>query len=216
MVSNDKKEYATIKRKKSKKEEEWRSTKKVGSLLGDEEDINRRKQLATASMNKINAIYLKKDKVKLEKKIKIYRALVKSVLLYSCGTWGVSANVQQRLDAYHRRQLHRILRIKYPTCISNEKLYKVRGEKPISYTMREQRWELFGHILRRDRNIPAFKAMELYFTNIKAKGLRGKPRTTLPKVLSEDLNAYYNKDPIKAEHNYCHRLKLNTKEDLKN
>ena len=37
----------------------------MGSLLGDEEDINRRKQLATASMNKINAIYLKKDKVKL-------------------------------------------------------------------------------------------------------------------------------------------------------
>ena len=41
--------------------------------------------------------------------------------------------------------------------------------------------------------------MELYFTNIKAKGFRGKPRTTLPKVLNEDLNAYYNKDPIKAE-----------------
>ena len=51
------------------------------TLLGNEEDINRRKQLATASMNKINAIYLKKDKVKLEKKIKIYRSLVKSVLL---------------------------------------------------------------------------------------------------------------------------------------
>ena len=78
------------------------------------------------------------------------------------------------------------------------------GEKPISHTMRKQRWELFGLILRRDRNIPAFIAMELYFTNIKAKGFRGKPRTTLPKVLNEDLNAYYNKDPITAEHNYCH------------
>ena len=110
-----------------KKEEEWRSTKKVGSLLGGEEDIIGKKQLATASMNKINVIYLKKDKVKLEKKIKIYRALVKSVLLYNCGTWGVSANVQQRLDAYHRKQLRRILGMKYPTRISNEKLYKVTG-----------------------------------------------------------------------------------------
>ena len=88
------------------------------------------------------------------------------------------------------------------------------GEKPISHTMRKQRWGIIGHILRRDRNIPAFKAMELYFKKIKAKGFRGKPRTTLPKVLNEDLNAYYNKDPITAEHNYCHRLKLNTKEDL--
>eukprot|EP00795_Rhopilema_esculentum_P002357 gene2357-17996_t len=56
--------------------------------------------------------------------------------------------------------------------------------------------------------------MELYFTNIKAKRFRGKPRTTLPKVLNDDLNAYYNKEPITAEHNYCHWLKLNTKEDL--
>ena len=59
----------------------------MGSLLGDEEDLNRRKQLATASMNKINAIYLKKDKVKLEKQIRIYRALVKSVLLYDMGSF---------------------------------------------------------------------------------------------------------------------------------
>ena len=125
LVNNDKTECTTISRKNQKKEEEWRSTRKVGSLLGDEEDINRRKQLATASMTKINAIYLKKDKVKLEKKIKIYRALVKSVLLYNCGTWGVSANVQQKLDAYHRRHLRRILGMKYPTRILNEKLYKV-------------------------------------------------------------------------------------------
>lgn len=57
--------------------------------------------------------------------------------------------------------------------------------------------------------------MELYFTNIKAKGFREKPITILPKVLNEDLNAYNNKDHITAKHNYCHRLKVNTKEDLK-
>ena len=62
LVNNDKAEHTTINRKNSKMEEEWRSAKKVGSLLGDEEDMNRRKQLATASMNKINAIYLKKIK----------------------------------------------------------------------------------------------------------------------------------------------------------
>ena len=72
LVNNDKTEFTTISRKKSKKKEQWRSVKKVGSLLGDEEDVNRRTQLATASMNKINAIYVKKDKVKLEKKIKIF------------------------------------------------------------------------------------------------------------------------------------------------
>eukprot|EP00794_Sanderia_malayensis_P009396 gene9397-10384_t len=180
LVNNDKTEYTTINRKKAKNDEEWRKVKKVGSLLGDEEDIDRRKQIANVSMNKINSIYLRKDKVKLKKKMKIFRALVKSVLLYNCGTWGVNSNIQDKLDAYHRRHLRRVLGKRYPTCISNEKLYEVTGEKPISYTMKKRRWELFGHILRRDRNTPASKAMELYFTTMKAKGLKGKPRTTLP------------------------------------
>eukprot|EP00794_Sanderia_malayensis_P016664 gene16662-18357_t len=80
--------------------------------------------------------------------------------------------------------------------------------------MRKQRWELLGHILRRDRKIPAFRAMELYFESRKAKGFKGKPRTTLSRVLNEDLNMYHIKDKIKAEHNYCHHLKLNNKKDL--
>ena len=56
--------------------------------------------------------------------------------------------------------------------------------------------------------------MELYYTNIKSKGFRGKPRTTFPKVLNEDLNAYYNKNNISHDHSYCHWLKLNNKQDL--
>ena len=70
------------------------------------------------------------------------------------------------------------------------------GEKPISYSTRKQRWELFGHLLRKERDIPATKA----------KGFKGKPRTTLPKVLNEHLNAHYNKYTITSEDNYCHRV----------
>ena len=50
----------------------------------------------------------------------------------------------------------------------------------------EQRWRLFGHILRRDREIPANKAMEFYFSNV-AKRARGRPTTTLPTTLDSDL-----------------------------
>ena len=44
--------------------ENWRTTKKLGSLLGVTEDINRRKQLATAALNKMNNIWIRKDKIK--------------------------------------------------------------------------------------------------------------------------------------------------------
>ncbi|GFO40470.1 hypothetical protein PoB_006697500 [Plakobranchus ocellatus] len=49
----------------------------------------------------------------------------------------------------------------------------------------EARWRLFGHVLRRDRNIPANKAMLFYFSD--NKRARGRPQTTLPITLNNDL-----------------------------
>ena len=43
--------------------ERWRTVKKLGSLLGDTEDIQRRKQLSIASMNRLNHIWVRKDHV---------------------------------------------------------------------------------------------------------------------------------------------------------
>ena len=47
------------------------------------------------------------------------------------------------------------------------------------------RWNLFGHILCRDSDIPAKKATRAYFIQYGHK-LRGRP-TTLPIVLNRDL-----------------------------
>ena len=133
LVNNDKTEYTTLSRKKSKQEEEWRKVKKVGSLLGDEEDIERRKQLATVAMNKLQLIWIK-NQVNQKTKMKLYRALVKSILLYNCSTWGVTQSIEQKLDAFHRRQLRRVLNIKYPTKISNKKLCKKKQKQKKSYS----------------------------------------------------------------------------------
>ena len=51
--------------------------KKVGSLIGDKEDVDRRKILSTAAMNKLNHIW-KSKKIKKDTKLKAYRTLVKS------------------------------------------------------------------------------------------------------------------------------------------
>ena len=79
--------------------------------------------------------------------------------------------------------------------------------------MRKARWQLLGHILRRE-NIPAYKAMEMYLEKTTNKKFRGKPRTHLPIILNQDLNKYYMNDRITKDHNYCHRMKLNTLNDL--
>ena len=42
----------------SKNEDAWRSTKKVGSLMGDKEDVERRKQLSNAALYKVKKKHL--------------------------------------------------------------------------------------------------------------------------------------------------------------
>ena len=50
IVNVGKTEVTILKRGYNKSEEGWRNTIKLGSLLGDKEDIRRRKQLSCPSM----------------------------------------------------------------------------------------------------------------------------------------------------------------------
>ena len=60
-------------------------------------------------------------------------------------------------------------------------------EHPLSIYILENRWRLFGHILRRNIEIPANKSMNSYFAT-HGKKFRGRPLTTLPVVLNKDLS----------------------------
>ena len=85
-----------------------------------------------------------------------------------------------RMDSFHRRQLRRVVGIKWSHTISNNKLYKLTHTRPISHTITKRRWKLLGHILRLDPKTPARKAMRFYFEKRAVKKFRGRPRTTMP------------------------------------
>ena len=210
IINKDKTEYVKLKRDTDRKKETWRESKKVGTLIGDTEDLKRRSQLASAAMNKYNKIWTSKGKYKIKNKTKmtIYKTLVKPILIYNCSTWGLTNAEESKFDAFHRRQLRRVLGIKYPTIISNKKLYKKTGEEPVSITAKKGRWRLLGHILRRDQQIPANQAMKYYFKQTNNTGFRGKPRTTLPTKLDEDLVNYFNKTEQLKDHGYSKILRL--------
>ncbi|GFR95709.1 hypothetical protein ElyMa_006279400 [Elysia marginata] len=108
-----------------------------------------------------------------------------------------------KLDTFHRKQLRNILDIHYPTLISNKSLYKICNETPLSVQTVESRWRLFGHILRRDNDIPANRAMQAYFNTLTTK-FRGRPSTTLPIILNKELSQAFP------------QMKLKTTKDLQN
>ena len=173
VVNADKTEQTTL----SRSGKEYKNAKKVGTLIGDEEDNNRRKRLSTAALSKLQNIWIKGDTVKRKTKIKLYKykTLVKSVVTYNCGTWALTKTEEEKLNAFHRQQLRKILNIKYPVKITNSSSYEKCNECPLSITLLESRCRLFGHILRRNSEIPANKSMNSYFISHGSK-FRGHPR----------------------------------------
>ena len=100
--------------------------------MGDKEDVERRKQLSNAALYKLKNIWIGKDKINHSIKIKLYKAPVKSILTCNSGTWALAQTELNKLDAFHRKQLRKVLNIYYPTKISNKTLYKKCNEKPLS------------------------------------------------------------------------------------
>ena len=92
LVNADKTEQTTL----SKSGKEHKNAKKLGTLIDDEENINRRKRLSTAALAKLQNIWIRGDKVKRKTKIKLYRTLVKSVLTYNCGTWALTKTEEKK------------------------------------------------------------------------------------------------------------------------
>ncbi|GFS07895.1 hypothetical protein ElyMa_003001400 [Elysia marginata] len=199
-VNVDKTEFTNL----SRGETNWQTTKKVGTLIGDQEDIERRRQLSSAALVKLKNVWLKGDKITKNTKLKLYKALVKSVLTYNCGTWAPTQSQEERLNALHRKQLKKVLNIKYPVKITNSSLYNKCNERPLSIFILESRWRLFGHILRRDSQIPANQAISGYFVTEGSK-FKGRPLTTLPVVLNRDLSRIITSNlQLKSSHNLEH------------
>ena len=135
----------------------------------------------------MNNIWIRNDRIKQDLKLKLYQSIVKPVLTYNSGTWGLTKTEENNLDSFHRQQLRKVLNIKYPARISNQNLYKLSKQNILSLDILTARWKLFGHILRSNLDIPANKAMNNYFDSTKLTKFKGRPRTTLPTTLNQDI-----------------------------
>lgn len=72
--------------KENKGKENWRGEKSLGSLLDESRDVERSIILSSVALNHLFNFW-DSISVSVDLKIKLYRAYVKSVLLYNSGTW---------------------------------------------------------------------------------------------------------------------------------
>ena len=196
LVNEGKTEVTILKRGDNQSEEGWRNTIKLGSLLGDKEDIRRRKQLSCTAMRNLSKLWYKKNLTTLKTRLRLYETLVKSILLYNASTWGLTINDDKELDSFHRRQLREIVGIKWPHKIRNKKLYEITKSKPISVDITERRWKMLGHTLRMPPNTPARRAMKYFFEKRTNKKFRGRKRATIITTINRDISTTKKNTPL--------------------
>ena len=180
-------ERTSVSRQVDRAHEPWRTTRKLGSLLGDAEDVARRMHLANVSFHKMWTVWFRGAQISLPLRLRLYSAFVLPVLTYNMGTWGLTKTELNRLDAHHRRHLRQIIGIRWPHRISNDALYRRTQSSPISAAIRAARWSLFGHVLRLPLDAPVQLAIDAYLEDTGTPKFRGRPRCTLPTTLGEDL-----------------------------
>ena len=158
LVNESKTEKFTIKRNG---DNSWRKCKFVGSLLGTEEDIQRRKQLANNALKTLHSVFNNK-RISTCVKIRAFKALIESIFLYNSECWGLTKKQENDIDCYQRRLLRNILKIKWSTgnWVSNTTLYELTETKPWSEIIKIRRLRYFGHVARLDSTqVPVAKAL---------------------------------------------------------
>ena len=96
-------------------------------------DIRRRIGLASAVMSSLDNIW-KDKRLSLSTKLRVYLALVQSVLLYASVTWTLTVADSKSLDAFHMKCQHHILAISWHQFVRNEEVATVTGLSSLSPT----------------------------------------------------------------------------------
>ena len=82
-------------------------------------EIKARIAIATSSMAKLNKLWNSKS-ISFEIKIKLYKSLILSILLYGCESWTLTAETTRRVQAFEMKCYRRMLGITWKDRKTNE------------------------------------------------------------------------------------------------
>ena len=67
---------------------------------------------------------IRKGKIKQSLRLKLYESIIKPILLYISGIWSPTKKEEEQLDAFHRKQLRKVMHVKYPVTTRNSIVYR--------------------------------------------------------------------------------------------
>ena len=168
----------------NKNDENWKKCKYLGSRLDTVTDIKQRKILLNTNYSTLQKCFESKH-VSEEIKLRLFTTHLESIFLYNSELWTMTKSNEEQIDSYHRRQLRKVIGIRWPNKINNKDLYERTKVTPWSIKILKRKISWFGHLLRLDENTPAKKALKEFCKETQTP--RGRPKTTWLQTVINDI-----------------------------
>ena len=126
-------------------------------------------------MTRLNIIW-RKQNISFPVKIKLYKSLVISVLLYGYESWTLNAETERRIQSFEFRCYRKLLGIKYTehrtnSYVEQEIKAKAGKQEPLLSTVRRRKLAWFGHVTRHNN-----LAKTILQGSVHGQRKRGRPR----------------------------------------
>ena len=173
--------------------ESWKKCKQLGGLLDTKEDIKRRKILSQQAIQKLQHIWQDR-RTPTNTKLRIFNACVKPIFLYNAELWTLTKTQENQINAYQRRLLRKILNIRWPQKISNEKLKGI--------TKHDNWSNIISTARRLPETTPARRAIDE--AERPTKHPQGGQKTTWLRIVQHQLNTLNTvKDQLGKAKEFC-------------
>ena len=94
-----------------------------------DDEATARIAIASVAFGRLRANVWERNGIKLDTKLKVYKAVVLPTLLYACVTWTVYQRHAKRLNHFHLSCLRKLLKLKWQDNIPDTEVLKKQGCK---------------------------------------------------------------------------------------
>ena len=154
----------------------------IGKDGGGTEDLQNRLHKAKGTFYNLSKVWRMRN-IGRNTKVKLFKTLVRSVLLYGCEAWKITKTEEKKIDSFQFTCLRRILGIRWPQKIRNDHIEEMTGINKISEEIRRRQWNWIGHVLRREPNNDCRVALDW-----RPEGRRavGRPKNTWRRTVEKE------------------------------
>ena len=119
-------------------------------------------------------------------KVKIYKTIIRPVLLYGAEVWTLRRKEERLLETTEMRMLRRIKGVTLRDRQRSDEIRRELGVENITFKARQSRLRWYGHTLRMDERNKVKQIMKI---EVRGNRARGRPRLRWMDNIRHDMNA---------------------------